>query len=288
MRQTAPPLAPVVGYVYALIAVLVAMSVAALGTVMTQHRQLEKAEAQADDYHVSSIRHAAALGNEVLQVKALLPGGGDTSPRGAPNRDPAPDVRQQILKSVSRISSHLEELHALRRRYPGQETAATLQRVDRRVLALIGTTDPYQSSLALHSGSAVPEEADAAFVAVEQFRRLHEAQFMELNEQLADARNKNARNLLIALGVLFLFGGLIALRILSSIRSILSARQAAEQEVYEERERLSVTLRSIGDAVITTEAQGAVTYLNPAAEALTSWAPTRRRDVPLRGIIEKR
>ena len=285
MRRTAPPLTPVVGYVYALIAVLFAMSVAALSTVMIQYRQLQKDEAVADYYHVTSIRHAAALGNEVLQVKALLPGRGDASPRGAPNRDPASDVRQQILKSVSRISSHLEQLHALRRRYPGQDTAAALQRVDRQVLALIGRTDPYQSSLALHSGSALPEEADAAFVAVEQFRRLHEAQFIELNEQLADARNKNARNLLIALGFLFLFGGLIALRILSSIRSILSARQAAEEEVYEERERLSVTLKSIGDAVITTEAQGAVTYLNPAAEALTGWATDQAAGRPLREIL---
>ena len=74
MSRTAPPLTPVVGYVYALIAVLVVMSVAALSTVVIQYRQLERDEAQADDYHVSSIRHAAALGNEVLQIKALLMG----------------------------------------------------------------------------------------------------------------------------------------------------------------------------------------------------------------------
>ena len=114
---------------------------------------------QADDYHVTSIRHAAALGNEVLQIKALLVARGDGSPRGAPNRDPASDVRQQLLKSVSRISSHLEELHALHRRYPGQDATAALQRVDRQVLALIGTTDPYQSSLALHSGSGLRRES---------------------------------------------------------------------------------------------------------------------------------
>ena len=117
MRRTVPPLAPVVGYVYALIAVLVAISVAALSTVMIQHRQLEKAEAEADDYHVSSIRHAAALGNEVLQIKALLAERGDGWPQGARNRDGSSEARQQILKSVSRISSHLEELHAVHRRY---------------------------------------------------------------------------------------------------------------------------------------------------------------------------
>jgi len=97
MRRTAPPLTPVVGYVYALIAVLVAISVAALSTVMTQHRQLEKAEAEADDYHVSSIRHAAALGNEVLQIKALLMDRSDGRRQGDRNRDGASDAQQQIL-----------------------------------------------------------------------------------------------------------------------------------------------------------------------------------------------
>lgn len=48
-------------------------------------------------------------------------------------------------------------------------------------------------------------------------------------------------------------------------------RVAAEARVREEHEYLRVTLRSIGDAVITTDAAGCVTFLNPVAEALTGW-----------------
>ena len=36
-------------------------------------------------------------------------------------------------------------------------------------------------------------------------------------------------------------------------------------------ELLRVTLGSIGDAVITTDTHGRVTYLNPVAESLTGW-----------------
>jgi PAS domain S-box-containing protein len=41
--------------------------------------------------------------------------------------------------------------------------------------------------------------------------------------------------------------------------------------LYEQRQWLQVTLSSIGDAVITTDAEGKVTFLNPVAQALTGW-----------------
>lgn len=45
----------------------------------------------------------------------------------------------------------------------------------------------------------------------------------------------------------------------------------AEEELAEEKERLNVTLRAISDGVISTDAVGVVTFINPAAERLTGW-----------------
>jgi diguanylate cyclase (GGDEF)-like protein/PAS domain S-box-containing protein len=48
----------------------------------------------------------------------------------------------------------------------------------------------------------------------------------------------------------------------------LEARRSAEDKLAAERERLRITLQSIDDAVITTDAQTHITYINAAAESL--------------------
>ena len=67
-----------------------------------------------------------------------------------------------------------------------------------------------------------------------------------------------------------------------------TARRTAEdnaREVEQQREQLRVTLTSIGDAVITTDAEGRVNLLNPVAERLTGWNSSEAEGMPLENVF---
>jgi PAS domain S-box-containing protein len=89
------------------------------------------------------------------------------------------------------------------------------------------------------------------------------------------------------------------------VQSMADREAAAREDLAAEKERLAVTLRSIGDAVITTDLHGRVTMLNVVAEQLTGrtqdkavgkavddvlclWSPegTTVQEVPITRILE--
>ncbi len=65
----------------------------------------------------------------------------------------------------------------------------------------------------------------------------------------------------------------------------ITQRKAAERALFNEKERAQVTLQSIGDAVVTTDALGNIEYLNPVAEQLTGWEAREVQGTPIETII---
>lgn len=55
------------------------------------------------------------------------------------------------------------------------------------------------------------------------------------------------------------------------VGSLTVARRQAEEAALEAEKQLSITLKSIGDAVITTDANGRITFMNLIAQSLTGW-----------------
>ncbi|GAB3252146.1 two-component system response regulator [Chitinimonas naiadis] len=68
----------------------------------------------------------------------------------------------------------------------------------------------------------------------------------------------------------------------------ISDRKLAEMALSDEKERMRVTLNSIGDAVIATDTEGIVTFMNPIAEQMTGWRAREAVGQPIEQIMRLR
>ncbi|MCS7089667.1 MAG: PAS domain S-box protein [Verrucomicrobiota bacterium] len=75
------------------------------------------------------------------------------------------------------------------------------------------------------------------------------------------------------------------LRFLEGFIADVTPRKQAEEALFQSRERLRITLESIGDAVLSTDADGRVEYLNPVAEQLTGWKHEEAQGKPLSAVF---
>ena len=66
----------------------------------------------------------------------------------------------------------------------------------------------------------------------------------------------------------------------------ITQRKTFEDALHRERELAEVTLRSIGDAVITTDPQLRITSLNPIAEAMTGWTSSEAQGRLIEDIFQ--
>jgi diguanylate cyclase (GGDEF)-like protein/PAS domain S-box-containing protein len=74
----------------------------------------------------------------------------------------------------------------------------------------------------------------------------------------------------------------------SFVRAIrnMAERKVAEEVLFTEKERAQVTLDSIGDAVLSTDISGNVTYLNVVAEQMTGWPSAEAQGKSLAEVFQ--
>ena len=81
-----------------------------------------------------------------------------------------------------------------------------------------------------------------------------------------------------------LVSGLLGFVTLALARSKASSA-ARSRELFDQREQFRVTLSSIGDGVVATDAAGKVDFINPIAEKLTGWTLSEARGRSLREVF---
>ncbi len=111
-----------------------------------------------------------------------------------------------------------------------------------------------------------PEAQPAVRAAIEQAIGASRGCDLELPLIQADGRRIWVR----AIGSVEYDAQGLPVRLLGTIQDVTRLHRLGA-ELAEQHELMRVTLQSIGDAVVTTDAQGRVSWLNPVAERMTGW-----------------
>jgi diguanylate cyclase (GGDEF)-like protein/PAS domain S-box-containing protein len=122
-----------------------------------------------------------------------------------------------------------------------------------------------------------PEERERLLAKLLRAGELVEAEYrLKRKDGSVIVVSENARVIRDARGKVTGFEGTI---------SDVTERKQAELRLFEEKERAQVTLQSIVDAVITTDRDGVIDYMNPVAESLTEWAAGDATGRPVRDVV---
>jgi PAS domain S-box-containing protein len=85
--------------------------------------------------------------------------------------------------------------------------------------------------------------------------------------------------------IVFFLSSMLVSLLAASLHRAKTKAQEGEAREREHRERFRVTLASIGDAVMVTDAEGRVTFMNAVAESLTRWKHDDAAGLPLEQIF---
>ena len=198
-----------------------------------------------------------------------------------------PALLQPYGESADRVWAEFDEVQRLTAGDPAQRArlAAVRPRIAAKLAELKEVIDlrrtDENAALAAVRGGRGKADMDAVRATVGEMQGDEDRRIAERGDRAAAALRQAVVGELVtgAIGVLMV-GGVFAL-----VRRNDRVRQRARAVVAEQRERLRTTLASIGDAVVSTDPAGNVTYLNAVAEALTGWTNGEAAGVPLARVF---
>ena len=136
-----------------------------------------------------------------------------------------------------------------------------------------------------------------------QGKALMDASRVELDQVVQDAENRRTARIsawrrqvhailtgifivAVVMGVVIgLFARSRLHRVSAAYRRSLETLKVQTDELFESEQELRTTLSSIGDGVITCDADGRVQMLNPVAEELTGWSVAEAAGFPLEEVF---
>jgi PAS domain S-box-containing protein len=177
-------------------------------------------------------------------------------------------------QASSRIQAQIDRLQALFAEFPEQEADVTsLAKKIELPLALAKQANDLRDEKGFQAAQEF-EATGQGKRAMDDIRSLIEQMKTTQRDSQRELERQCTRSYYVALVAHFLIG-LLGVALVGVafelVRRELKAHRRTMARLHEQREWLHVTLTSIGDAVIVTDAQGVVTFVNTVAGSLTGW-----------------
>jgi len=265
-------------YIRTLVVMILVFSAGYLSLVIWQSEQRERVSSKSIHYHAASINHLDKIHKEIQNIRTDLLSHND-----------AYYVRNGVIADKLRheiyiIDRNYSELKKIEQKYQDVEFDGIFLQLQQKFTGFI-PIEEFSNLLGKISRRDLLLRIDSILLTLEQLRRLH-----AIANNRSFAREDEQSNiyigiLLIALVVYIVLVGLITKKTLFSVTTVLTKQQETEDELSNQKEQIHITLESIGDAVISTDKNGLVTYMNPVAEELTQWSNEEATGLPLTQVF---
>lgn len=193
-------------------------------------------------------------------------------------RDQGIASREVLMAQIRRLTAASDDL---------QQRWNSLRRVLDQRLRIARQVEQVRKTLGAAAATRFANQSPLLQSRVEVYRLLDEMDALERGSlELHQAEYQATRQRLLQLGSVT---ALLLLLLLAAtyrlIRSQLRVVEASRQQLADSEESLSITLHSIGDAVLATDAAGRITRMNPLAEQLTGWTLAEAAGKPVAEVF---
>jgi PAS domain S-box-containing protein len=190
--------------------------------------------------------------------------------------------------AAARMDGILSKLRDAAAVEPDQaERERTLEPLVRAKMSELATTVELRRSQGLPAALKIVE-TDQGKHAMDDIRR-QSANMRDVADRQATMFSAIAERSAGRLGIVSTAGSLVLLGFLAIAAVTITRGLAHREDLYHRAtsnaEWLRVTLSSIGDAVIATDTDGRITFINPVGEDLTGWAKTDAIGVPIEHVF---
>ncbi len=213
------------------------------------------------NFHGEASQHIGAINRELLQIQLIL----ERVNRGQIDSH----KHQDVGTSFYILTQQANELFDLSKQYNVPSFQSLYDQLKTELAPII---DMHVFTEKAFFSTVSVKQVQGIILKLEQINKFHQIASNKLSANASKEGNRDLFFMGIFLVISALLFGEFVRRLLRDIREIIRSKADTEKSLFEEKELLSTTLSSIGDGVITTDAEGFVRTLNPVAELLTGWS----------------